>query len=329
METQNNSSSNRKPRWKFRSADGFTLIELLVVIAIIAILAAMLLPALASAKATAKRAQCMNNMRQLGLGMISYPGDHNNKFTPSSCTGGGGTVTWEALIYSYMGGGSSVSQSALAAGAFADDPATAAALGIAPKLKSLTCPSDTFTKCTWMDGLAVKSYAMVAASQGYGSGWNRSVQSGLYPSGSSDFMGLGISLVDSSATSPNFDPPGYSDSVVRHPSGTLMLVELPSSQGLQGNGWPPACFGPYHNGASASTYQIEDNTDQSQGNLSQNGVSEGVQLYKAQRNRFNYVFHDGHVEALKWDQTVTVKTLPGGVKGVTMPSGMWSINTAQ
>ena len=55
---------------------GFTLIELLVVIAIIAILAAMLLPVLAKAKQKTVGISCMNNLKQLTLGFLMYPGDH-------------------------------------------------------------------------------------------------------------------------------------------------------------------------------------------------------------------------------------------------------------
>ena len=127
---------NSEKEKSFRHAgvkQGFTLIELLVVIAIIAILAAILLPALNSARERGRAASCINNLKQIGAGAAQYMNDYD--YFPRSAVYGGTDTTlppWFAQIAGYIG-------------APVKGTASEPTLDAAYEYGVYTCPSNDFT----------------------------------------------------------------------------------------------------------------------------------------------------------------------------------------
>jgi prepilin-type N-terminal cleavage/methylation domain-containing protein/prepilin-type processing-associated H-X9-DG protein len=184
---------------------GFTLIELLVVIAIIAILAALLMPALSAAKRRAGQTICINNQKQLALGMQIYVDDNDGAYPGIASLHSG----FNAADWIYWRTNTTYPQ-------FDKSPILTSVPGL--RKPSLRCPLDTrdtdrLAAADAQNGPYLFSYSMT----GYGTG--------SYPNLEPDpNVNLGMSSVFSGGQSHVFK-----QASVRNPAGKIMLAEEPGS----------------------------------------------------------------------------------------------------
>ena len=284
------SAGNRAKRPGAGRHEGFTLIELLVVIAIIAILAAMLLPALSKAKAKAQQTQCLNNAKQLSLAFNTYTLDFNDLYCPNPDDG----TTTPGYIWCAGQGGIN--------GADEYDPdllrdpvRTLVAPYIANNVGIFRCPADS-RKPKLFDGL------------------------GLYPN-----SGLKGQTVNAARSVSMNQAVGTVDSCYAGGSGHCGIPRQATNGpwltgsygGNNASSGPYATFGKSSSFRGTSPAQVFMMADESQWSINDAGLATCANFANpvfidypssAHNNGCSFSFCDGHAELHKWKGSAIVLT---------------------
>lgn len=249
---------------------GFTLIELLVVIAIIAILAAILFPVFAQARAAARKAACTSNMKQIGLAMQSYSTDYDGYMPPSQLPSTGANVSWPTMLFPYVKNeGVFVCPEGERTGVLRDltNGVTQTYYGVTD-----TACSSPFSPPGAGDGSTVGLQLVNQLSYGRNlipntaSSWSTA---GFYNGNKSGFVTTGTTL-------------SVNEAAVEAPSTTIHIMDAWTTQCYQGN--------------SIRGIQAENRTD----HFNNNTASKVAYRHN---NGFVALYGDGHAKWLKWGST--------------------------